>query len=155
MKQPFLRVCLLLGFAAIASAHFVFVVPLSGGSTAQVFISETLQPTDEVDAGLVSGAKLSLRDSQGHETPLTLVRGDHAFLTALPSGGTRIIHGLAEAIVGRSHDSIGPVTHQLPGAAIAVAKSRFEHPVQAPPRFGQQTIREHRVFAVLPETVCQ
>ena len=96
MKQPLLSIFLFLGFAAMATAHFVFVVPQPGGSTALVFISETLQPTGDVDAGLVSGAKLSLRDSQGRETPLTLVRGDHAFLTALPGGGMRIIHGVAD-----------------------------------------------------------
>jgi N-acetylneuraminic acid mutarotase len=85
-----------LGLATIANAHFVWVVPQSGGTAAQVFISETLSPTDEVDAGLIAGARLSVRDAQGHETPLPLSKGDHAFGTPLAGGGTRVIHGVAD-----------------------------------------------------------
>ena len=40
MKKQLFAV--LLGFATVASAHFVFVVPQPGGATAQVFISEDL-----------------------------------------------------------------------------------------------------------------
>ncbi len=96
MKRQSLSVLLFLSFAAIASAHFVWVVPQPGSSTAQVFISEELKPTDEVDAGLVSGAKLSLRDAQGHDTPLTLVKGDHAYAITLSGTGTRLIHGVVD-----------------------------------------------------------
>jgi hypothetical protein len=96
MKQRFLCIFLLLGFATITNAHFVFVVPQPGGATAQVFISETLQPSDEVDVGIIGAAKLSVRDAEGHETPLSLVKGEHAFVTALAGGGPRLIHGVAD-----------------------------------------------------------
>src|ERR1700678_427792 len=87
---------LLLGLASIASAHFVFVVPQPGGATAQVILSEDLKPSEQVDAGLIGGAKLKLRDAQGSETPLTLVKEGHAFVTQLPGAGTRLIHGVAD-----------------------------------------------------------
>ncbi len=96
MNLRFHWVFLPLGLATIANAHFVWVVPQSGGAAAQVFISETLTPSNEVDAGLVAGAKLSVRDAQGHETPLMLSKGDHAFGTPLAGGGTRVIHGVAD-----------------------------------------------------------
>jgi N-acetylneuraminic acid mutarotase/uncharacterized GH25 family protein len=96
MKQRFFEILLLLVIATMANAHFVFVVPQPGGAAAQVFISETLKPSDEVDIGIVGGTKLGLRDDQGHETPLTLVKGDHAFVTALPGAGPRLIHGVAD-----------------------------------------------------------
>ena len=94
MKQRLL--CVLLGFSMMARAHFVFVVPQPGGATALVFISEELKPTDEVDAGLVRGAKLVFRDSEGHETPLALAKGAQAYVTALPGTGTGLIHGSAD-----------------------------------------------------------
>jgi hypothetical protein len=100
MKRQFLGILLrfaaLLAFATMASAHFVFVVPQPGSATARVFISEELKPTDEVDVGLVSGAKLSLRDGEGHETPLTLTKGGQAYVATLFGGGTRLIHGTVD-----------------------------------------------------------
>jgi len=95
-QRRFLDMFLLLGFATIASAHFVFVVPQPGGTTAQVILSEDLKPSEQVDAGLIGGAKLKLRDARGPETALTLVKGDHAFVTQLPGAGTRLIHGVAD-----------------------------------------------------------
>jgi hypothetical protein len=87
---------LLLGLASIASAHFVFVVPQPGGATAQVILSEDLKPSEQVDAGLIGGTKLTLRDAHGHESRLTLVEADHRFVTQLPGAGTRLIHGVAD-----------------------------------------------------------
>jgi N-acetylneuraminic acid mutarotase len=89
-------VSLLLGLATFASAHFVFVVPQPGGKAAQVFISETLKPSDEVDAGMVSGAKLSLREPNGHETALALSKGNQALVINLIGTGTRLIHGMVD-----------------------------------------------------------
>ncbi|HEY3744146.1 MAG TPA: hypothetical protein VGL53_30080 [Bryobacteraceae bacterium] len=90
-------VVVLLGCATMASAHFVFVVPQPGGATAQVFISEELKPTHGVDVGIVGGTKLMLRDGQGHETPLALIKGSQAYTISLPTdGGTRLIHGVAD-----------------------------------------------------------
>jgi hypothetical protein len=77
-------------------AHFVFVVPETGGLTARVLLSETLQPDAQVDVSLIASAQLSLRDADGRETPLALAKGEHAFLVALPSDARGVVHGLAD-----------------------------------------------------------
>ena len=95
MKAQFVA-ALLLTMASFAEAHFVWVVPAADGSTAQVFISEELKPSDEVDVGIISGTKLGLRDAEGKEIPLTLTRNGSAYETALPGRGARLIHGTTD-----------------------------------------------------------
>ena len=86
----------LAAFTSLAHAHFVFVVPQPGGASASVFISETLQPDAQVDANLVSGAKLTLRASNGRESPLTLAKSGNAYSAPVTGSGVRTIHGLAD-----------------------------------------------------------
>lgn len=86
----------LLGMATLADAHFVFVVPALDGATAQVFISEDLKPSDEVDVGIVGGSRLSLREADGKEIPLTLTKSGPAYVTTLPGRGARLVHGTAD-----------------------------------------------------------
>ncbi|HWB85089.1 MAG TPA: hypothetical protein VG675_13175 [Bryobacteraceae bacterium] len=93
MKLAFLL--LMLGMASLADAHFVWVVPASTGATAQVFISEELKPSDEVDVGIIGGTKLSLR-AAGKEIPLTLTRSGPTYVTNLPGSGSRVIHGTTD-----------------------------------------------------------
>lgn len=88
--------CAFLSLATLANAHFVFVVPQPGGATAQIFISEDLRPSDEVDVGIVASTKLSLRDADGKEQPLTLTRSGPVYVTRLPEGGARLIHGITD-----------------------------------------------------------
>jgi hypothetical protein len=95
MKIQFVA-ALLLGVANLADAHFVWVVPAPGGATAQVFISEDLKPSDEVDVGIIGGARLSLRDAEGREIPLTLSRSGPAYATPLSGHGARLVHGSAD-----------------------------------------------------------
>jgi hypothetical protein len=65
---------LLLGMASLAHAHFVWGSFREDGATAQIFISEELKPSEEVDVGIIGGTKLSLRDAGGTETSLTLTK---------------------------------------------------------------------------------
>ena len=87
---------LLIGMASLAHAHFVFVVPSQDGATAQVFISEDLKSSDEVDVGIIGGTKLSLREAGGKEIPLTLKRNGPVFVTVLPGNGARVVHGTTD-----------------------------------------------------------
>lgn len=140
-QRRFLDVLILLGYATIASAHSVFVVPQPGGATAQVILSEDLKPSEKVDAGLIGGTKLKLRDAHGREISLTLVKADHAFVTQLPGAGTRLIHGVSDlgwmqqgqekpylllyypkTIVGDAFDPNAVVGGQTPVEIIAVGK---------------------------------
>ena len=43
-----------------------------------------------------AGAKLTLRDAEGHETLLALTKGPQAYLTSLTGAGTRVIHGITD-----------------------------------------------------------
>ncbi|MBS1874685.1 MAG: hypothetical protein JSU00_15830 [Acidobacteria bacterium] len=95
MRQHILCALLLFGAATLAQAHFVFVVADGGGKSAKVFISEVLQPDGGVDPGLISGARLWVRDADGHETPAAMTRADDAYRIQW-QGSPRLIHGVAD-----------------------------------------------------------
>jgi hypothetical protein len=97
MKKQLTRILLTLAIAAsLAQAHFIFVVPEPDGAAAKVFISEELTPDAMVSADMVAAAKLSVRDANGADTPLTLTKGANAYIAALPGGGPRVVHGLLD-----------------------------------------------------------
>jgi N-acetylneuraminic acid mutarotase len=96
MTKTLCRISLLLAAAALAEAHFIFVVPDSGASSAKVFLGEDLKPAGEVDLAIISGAKLSLLDAAGKEVPLQMVKGADAYSVPLSGSGTRVIHGVLD-----------------------------------------------------------
>ena len=96
MRRAVLTLLCVIGASLTSQAHFVFVVPAHGNTTATVFLSETLQQDAEVDVGLIAGTKLFLRDDKGRETPLTLVRGQHAFTVSLSAGQRGVVRGMAD-----------------------------------------------------------
>lgn len=79
--------------AAIAQAHFVFIVPAQDGATAAVVLSEELAPDEEVDAGKLGGAKLFARDAAGKDAPVEYKAGKHALTATLPGSGPRAVYG--------------------------------------------------------------
>jgi uncharacterized GH25 family protein len=94
MKRWLCSLLLISISAVTANAHFVFVVPSSGGTTASVVLSEDLKPDPAVDVTLVGGAALSIREAlRGHETALSLSKGDHEYTTSLFGSGVRVVHG--------------------------------------------------------------
>ena len=90
-----LAACLLVACLA-AQAHFVFVLPQDGGSSATIILNEVLEMSSEVDVGFANETKLHLRDADGQDTPLALVEGDNVYTTGLPGSGTRVVHGLTD-----------------------------------------------------------
>lgn len=93
--RPILTTLLVLAVTVIAHAHFVFVTPESGGSTARVFISENLTP--DLDVKVISGTKVFFVASDGSSTPLTLSQPEPTFFTATIRGeGIRVFHGLTD-----------------------------------------------------------
>ena len=82
----------LLGTAADAAAHFVFVVPEAGGATAKVVFSETLKPDADVEIAPIAALKLAARGADGRDAPLKLTPAEHAFVIDL-GGGARVVHG--------------------------------------------------------------
>ena len=141
MTKTLYRISLLLAAAALAQAHFVFVVPDAGGASAKVFISEELKPTGEVDLTIISGAKLSLLDSAGRDIPLRMVKGADAYVVPLSGSGTRVIHGIVDlgftqsrgpkpyllmyypkSILGNAFDSKSTLPDQTPVQIVPVGK---------------------------------
>jgi hypothetical protein len=96
MKRESIRLLLMLGGAALAHAHFTFIVPDPGGATAKVIMSEGLKPDQDVDVAMIAGTKLNVRPGSGKDTTLTLAKGDKAFTVTLPGAGTRVVHGLTD-----------------------------------------------------------
>jgi hypothetical protein len=94
MRLILLTLVVVVAAPATSRAHFVFVVPQ--GSSAQVLLSETLTPDAEVDIALIAGTRLSLRQTDGREIPLSLQKEQHRFLVSLPAGVRGTIHGLAD-----------------------------------------------------------
>lgn len=82
--------------AGVARAHFPFVVPDAGGTTAKLVFSESLTPDDEVDILLAAGTKLTIRGGDGKDLPLTLTPGRHVLTLETPGAGTRVIRGIAD-----------------------------------------------------------
>ncbi|MBK9170843.1 MAG: hypothetical protein IPM24_25770 [Bryobacterales bacterium] len=85
----------LLGTAGMARAHFVFVAPDNGGSSARVFMNETLEPG--LDTKMFRNMSLALRHAGGGEEVLALTEADPAYCTVgLPGSGNRVVHGKME-----------------------------------------------------------
>lgn len=86
----------LLGMASLVNAQFVWVIPGANGTSAKVIMSETLSPAAEIDVGIIGGTKLSVRDADGREVPLTLTRDGAAYVTQVPGTGTRVVYGVTD-----------------------------------------------------------
>src|SRR5581483_5467827 len=86
-----------LATAATACAHFVYVVPTDDGKRVHVYLSETLSPDSDVDAGeLVDRTRLFAVDAAGGRSLLkcsvhdnSLESGPLPAATALVAGVTR------------------------------------------------------------------
>ena len=95
-RKPLFALAALLAGACLAQAHFLWVIPQDGGARAIVVMSETLEPDPQVGAGLLAGAKLSVRDASGNETLLELAPDGPKLTTELPGHGPRLVHGIAD-----------------------------------------------------------
>jgi len=78
--------------ASSVSAHFVFIVPDTGGN-ARIIFSDTLKPDENVAIEKIDNTKLSLRDADGKDQPLEKKVDKSSYLAAIPGEGTRIVHG--------------------------------------------------------------
>lgn len=141
MKRISALLVFLLACIPFAQAHFIFVVPEPGFTKAQVFISETLTPDGEVGLAMIAGTKLSLRDSSGTTTQLTLAKLDKTFEVALSGTGNRVVYGITDlglmtrgekshvllyypkSIIGDAFDASSAVGGQTPVEIIPVGKA--------------------------------
>lgn len=79
-------------FAALAAAHFVYVVPAKDGQTATVVLSENLDPDDAITMERVTKIKLAARDGDGKDTAVEHKAEAHS-LTATVPAKTKVLFG--------------------------------------------------------------
>lgn len=96
MKVLTLAVSLALFAVAPASAHFVFIIPDAAGQKAMVVFSDKLEPDSAVDIGLIAGTKLTVRQRDAKDQPITWTKGEHKFTFDLPGNGPRQVTGVTE-----------------------------------------------------------
>ena len=82
--------------AAMAQAHFPFIVPDADGGSAKVVFSDTLAPDTEVNIEKLAGTKLFLRGADGKDSPLEWKKGDGCYEVKLPGAGARVVYGVTE-----------------------------------------------------------
>lgn len=80
-----------------AGAHFSFVIPAGDGATAQIIMSETLEPEDGLGVELLKDLTLFMRSQDGSSRRLTINRLNELALEVESQGsGTRLIYGSAD-----------------------------------------------------------
>lgn len=95
----------LVGFAAAAHAHFVFVyVPESGGE-ARVVFGHGAEPDPKTFPTRAEKTTLTARGADGKDTPLTLEKGDGNFFRAKFDGNPVTVFGTTEAGVVQRGDT--------------------------------------------------
>ncbi len=96
MHRMFAAAAALLAAAAVAPAHFVFVVPEADGGKAKVIFSDTFEPDTKVNVEKIADTKLAVRDAAGKETPLTTTKGEGFYGVDVPGSGPRVVFGVTE-----------------------------------------------------------
>jgi uncharacterized GH25 family protein len=91
--------------AAIAQAHFPFVVPDEQGQSAKVVFSDTLEPDTNVNVEKIASTKLTLRDAAGKESPLEWKKAEGFYAVNVPGRGDRVIYGATDYGVLQKGDS--------------------------------------------------
>jgi uncharacterized GH25 family protein len=104
--------------AAVAQAHFVFVVPAQNGATATVVFSEDLNPDEAVAVTKVAGLKLTVRDAGGKEAPVAHKAEKHSLVAALPGSGPRVVYGSVAYGVLQKGDSRPYLLNYHPKAVV-------------------------------------
>jgi uncharacterized GH25 family protein len=92
MSRIVSAVVALVGLAAVAHAHFVYVVPSEDGKSVQVVFSDDLGPDKSVPISKVAGTKLTLR-AGGKDTPLKPEQVENYLKASTPGDGARVVYG--------------------------------------------------------------
>lgn len=132
--------------AGTTRAHFTFVVPDPGGATAKVIMSETLTPEKEVDVSIIGGTRLTIRDKDGKQKPLTLVKGQDLYTIDTPGTGTRVIRGITDLGVMQRGEGARP--HHLIYHVKTIIGDAFDASLAAPAQVPVELIPVGRPGAV-------
>jgi uncharacterized GH25 family protein len=110
--------------AALAQAHFAFVVPDEKGESARVVFSDTLEPDANVNIEKIAGTKLTLRDAAGKESALEWKKGDGFYAVNVPGAGDRVVYGTTDYGVLQKGDSKPFKLAYFPKAVLGNANAR-------------------------------
>lgn len=89
-----LAIAAVFAIAALAQAHFVYIVPDAKlPSQAIVIFSDTLEPDDNVTMTRIESLKLYVKDASGKVLPAAFEKGDFSFKVSVPGTGPRIMFG--------------------------------------------------------------
>lgn len=124
MKRMFGAVVLGLLMAAVAEAHFPFIVAEADGSKAKVVFSDDLSPDAKVDIEKLVNTKLTVRDSGGKDTPLDWKKENGFYQVTLPGSGPRVVYGVSEYGVLQKGDAKPFRLTYLPKALIGAVPAK-------------------------------
>jgi uncharacterized GH25 family protein len=117
MNRIVMAVAAVVGLAAVAEAHFVYVVPTTDGKGVQVVFSDTLGPDKSVPITKVAGTKLTLR-AGGKDTPLKAEQVENYLAAAAPGDGVRVVFGHTDYGVVQKGDNKPFRLHYHPKAVL-------------------------------------
>ena len=104
MFRACMFIVIFLAATAQCHAHFVFVLPVEGGKSIRVVLSDKPAPDASVAIKIIESTKLMFR-MDGKDTPLKLDTADSYLSANIPSGGVRVVHGVTEYGVVRKGES--------------------------------------------------
>jgi uncharacterized GH25 family protein len=110
--------------AAVAGAHFPFVVPDEKGQSAKVVFSDTLSPDADVNIDKIGNTKLTLRDAAGKESALEWKKEAGYYAVNLPGGGDRVVYGVTDYGVLQKGDDKPFKLAYYPKAAVGAAAAK-------------------------------
>jgi uncharacterized GH25 family protein len=96
MTRYFVTTIMAIVVATVAQAHFVFIIPTTNGTAAQIIFSDTLDPDESVEIGKIAGLKLTLRDVAGKDLQLTHTIAADSLNVVLPGSSPRMVFGSVE-----------------------------------------------------------
>jgi len=110
--------------AAVAQAHFPYVVPDDKGESAKVVFSDTLEPDTNVNIEKIANTKLTLRDAAGKESPLEWKKGEGFYAVNVPGRGDRVVYGVTDYGVVQKGDDKPFRLAYYPKAVIGAAGAK-------------------------------
>ena len=107
MNRYFLSTACVLIATAVASAHFVFLVPDGNSGNVKAIFSDSLKPDPNVNIEKIENTKLSLFDSAGKESVLEWTVDKPGAFWKIEAGGSgsRIVTGVTDYGVLQRGDS--------------------------------------------------
>ncbi|MHC5109555.1 MAG: hypothetical protein ACYTHJ_06715 [Planctomycetota bacterium] len=99
--------------ASEAGAHFTFIVPAHDGSTAELFMSETLEPADGISINLLREIALVLRNAEGKVVPLAGGSGQVCRCATVAPASTGSRHAVVDIMGGKITAATGPKPGRL------------------------------------------